>query len=1351
MALRDLGLPPQEPGKPYVIPPRKEGGWRRITAWIVAVLALVILIAGIGSYVLLRSASFHNYILRMAESNASDSLNTKVQVQNFALHWSNLGLDLYGLTVYGVGPGVNEPLLQVDHVGLGVRVISIVHRQWNLDNVTVDHPVVNFIVNQRGENNLPKLQGGSNSNTNIFDLAIRHILLDRGEVYYNDRKSVLYANLRDLQIQSNYDATGGGRYAGSASYQDGHLQYGNYAPVQHDLSAQFDIQRNQTTLSNVVLKSGQSQVLLYASLDNYSNPRVHARYTVVLDTAQFRQVLKNPSLPSGVILVNGTGEYTSVPGQQSLDTTSAEGTIKSSVLQVRTPSLSTDIRDLGARYRLTHGNAELKEIQARLLGGQLSATATFRDLAGKREGHIVAALRNISLADLKRVANSVSMKQVAISGQVNATADASWTGSMNNLAVRSDATAKANVAPAQTSTTSASLPVNAVIHARYAGATQELALNQSYIHTPQTSIDLNGTVSNRSTLQVRVQANDLHELETVADMFSKPAPGQSAQPPLNLHGTASFNGTVRGSTSNPQIAGQLNASNVQARGSAFRVLRTRVQASPSLISLQNGYLEPGKQGRVNFSVQSGLHQWAYTPSSPVVATVNASQVSLAEVARAASSNTPMSGTLDARIALHGTQLNPVGQGNISLHNASISGEPIQAADVRFQGTGDALHANLLVRVAAGSVQGQLTYYPRQEGYDALLQATNIHLDQVHTLRERNMQVAGTLNLTASGRGTLKDPQGKASLKIPQLDLQKQQIRNINLEANVANHEATFTLGSQVLNTPLRAQGKVALTGDYYADATFDTPVIPLQPLLAVYAPAQAANLSGQTEIHATLRGPLKNKALVEAHVNIPTLGVNYRTAGATGSAVNVQLGAATPIRADYVDGVLSLLPGEIKGTGTDVHFQGRLPVNSNAASTLSVQGTIDLAVAQMFDPDVTSGGQLLLDINAAGHKSAENFEGQIRVVNANFATTDLPIGLSNGNGVLTLRSDRLDVTHFTGNVGGGTVTASGAVTYRPAIQFHVAVKGNGLRLLYPQSVRSDLDLNLNMTGTPEKSWLQGQVNVNRVSFTPDFDLSQFIAQFSGVASPPPAQGFADNLNLNIAVRSTSELNVVSPGVSIQGDANLRVIGTATDPVIVGRTNLTGGDLIFLGNRYVVQGGTIAFVNSLETEPVVNLQAKTTIQQYNIAMRFRGPLDRLRTDYTSDPSLPPADIIHLLAFGSTEEASNAAPSQSATLGAESLVASQVTGQVTSRITKVAGISQLSVDPQLGNNGTQSPGARITVQQRATSKLYVTFSTDVTTTQNTVVQMQYRMNRKWSLSGVRDQNGGFGLDARYHKDF
>jgi hypothetical protein len=52
----------------------------------------------------------------------------------------------------------------------------------------------------------------------------------------------------------------------------------------------------------------------------------------------------------------------------------------------------------------------------------------------------------------------------------------------------------------------------------------------------------------------------------------------------------------------------------------------------------------------------------------------------------------------------------------------------------------------------------------------------------------------------------------------------------------------------------------------------------------------------------------------------------------------------------------------------------------------------------------------------------------------------------------------------------------------------------------------------------------------------------------------------------------------------------------------------------------------------------------------------------------------------------------------------------------------------------------------VQQRITSKIFVTFSTDVTSTQRQVIQLQYQATPTVSLSGTRDQNGGFGFDTR-----
>src|SRR5262249_2231370 len=194
-----------------------------------------------------------------------------------------------------------------------------------------------------------------------------------------------------------------------------------------------------------------------------------------------------------------------------------------------------------------------------------------------------------------------------------------------------------------------------------------------------------------------------------------------------------------------------------------------------------------------------------------------------------------------------------------------------------------------------------------------------------------------------------------------------------------------------------------------------------------------------------------------------------------------------------------------------------------------------------------------------------------------------------------------------------------------------------------------------------------------------------------------------------------------------------------------------GEIFVAGNRYQLRSGTVDFNNPVRTEPVLNLQILTTIEQYNITLGVHGTLDKLETTYTSDPALPPVDIIHLLATGTTQTAANAAASTPPVLGAESLLASQVSSQVSGKIAKLAGLSQLQIDPNLGTNNGQNPGARIAIQQRVTSSLLVTYATDITSTQRQAIQLEYKFNPRWSVTGTRDQNGGFGMDGKYRKDF
>jgi translocation and assembly module TamB len=953
---------------------------------------------------------------------------------------------------------------------------------------------------------------------------------------------------------------------------------------------------------------------------------------------------------------------------------------------------------------------------------------------------------------------SAATAGVGLSGTLNATATANWDKTIDNLAAKADATIQADISSpqkrkarstgnanlldvsstnntAQNLSTSA-VPVESEIHAAYTNADGRLQLANSFVRTAQTQLTLNGTVSQHSSLAIRLQANDLRELGTIANSFRAPSPNQQ---PIEASGTASFQGNVQRSTSAPHLTGQFTALNLHLNGSDWKVVRTGLDASPDHAALENADLEPASRGAITLNARAGLKKWAFDENtSPVEAQIRASQIDLRDLAKFASQTVPVTGTLNTNVSVHGTAMNPQGSGNLTLTGVTAYQQPIQTLRVDFTGNGNQAQANLSVQLPAGSIQAKVTVDPTQRTYTAQLSSPGIRLDQLEALKARDIKATGVLAMNANGQGTFDNPQLTANVQIPSLMVSNQTISGVNLQLNLANHVANASLNSSAINTSIQAKAIVRLTDDYMTDASLDTSVINLQPLLTIYSPDQAENFSGQTQVRATVHGPLKNMKALEAHLTIPVLQMSYQN--------SIQLASVSPIQVNYRNGVVDIPPGAIKGTDTDIQFQGHIPMQNTKPMSLQLHGAIDLKMAQLFDPDVRSSGQIKLNIDSHGMLAkGANLGGEIDIVNANFAQGDLPVGLQNGNGVLKLTTDRINIERFQGTVGGGAVTLQGGVAYRPNLVFDLGLAAKDIRMLYPEGMRETVNANIRLGGTTTQAILGGNVDLANVALSPAFDLSDFAGQFSGGVTPPPSEGLAQNIQLNLAVHSSNDMNLVSRELSLNGSANLQVRGTAAEPVILGRVNLTGGDIILNGNRFVLTGGTVQFVNPAQTEPVMNLTITTTIQEYNISLRFQGPVEQMRSEYSSTPSLPTADIIHLLAFGETTEAAanNATP---ASQQAESLIANGVTSQVTSRLSKVAGISQLSVSPVLQGGTEQGPpGANITIRQRVTGNLFVTFSSNVATTQDQVIQGQYQVSPKVALSGTRTPNGGFGVDA------
>jgi len=1307
--------------------------WRKIIPWTLAVVAILFGSGIIAGYLYSRSASFQQFALRKMVEETNKATGGRTQIGSLDFNLSTLTAHLHDIIIHGTETPSEAPLLQVKELTVTLKIQSVFHRTINLSELLIQQPVVHLEVDRLGASNLPQPPpSDSNTHTNVFDLAVRHFALTGGEVNYNDRKIPLSANLYDLETDIRLDPLAN-RYMGALSYNKGQLQYAGYAPLPHAFSTKFTATRSLFSFETALITIGSSTASLRADVTNYAHPVVAGDYSIHVHAQDFAAL--SPDIkPAGDFSLTGKLGYQNGADQPLLQALTLTGQVASEEFSGAEENTRLQVKRLSGTYHLGNGTLEARDINGDTLGGKVHASLEVKHLAATPSFSVHAALQGISLYAVQRTIRATELKQVMVTGVVDGTAEASWAGSVTNVRAHSDLVIRAAAnGPAGSAT---NIPVDGALHVMYDRPHNLLTVRQTTLRVPATTLTAEGAVGQRSNLQVHAQSDDLHQMMTLVSAFS----AKAASLPL-ISGSAKLDATVHGSFQKPKVSGHLSAQNLRVQGSEWKSAAFSVTASSSQIAISRGVLISATRGRATFDSTIALRNWSYLPSDSIHANLSAQQLSLTDLERLAHVQYPVSGDLSANLSLNGSQLNPSGSGSITLTNARAYDEPIQTLALKFEGSDGTITSRLRVAATAGEANASLRYTPRTRSYKVALDAPAIVLQKLHTLQEKNQDLQGTLSATANGVGTLDDPQLTADIRIPKLDMRQGSIGALLAQANVARKHATFTLNSQVAEASIRARGDVDLTGDYQATALIDTSSIPLYTLLASFSNTVPQGFQGQTEFHATLKGPLKDKARLEAHITIPTLTASYQ---------QLQIAAAGPIHADYANSIVTLQPMEIRGTGTSLSIQGKIPLQGSSAPSLTAQGTLDVRVLGILRPDLKGSGTVSLDLHASGSRQRPSVQGHVQLKNVALITADEPIGVEKLNGTLEVNNDRVQIATMNGDVGGGNMSLGGSIVFRPSLQFNLALQGTSIRVRYPQGLRTLLDGNLTFSGDMQASSLNGQILIDSLSFSPDFDVASFSDQFSSNAAIPAQPGFADTVQLAIGVQSKSNLSARSSQVSLEGDVLLRASGTATNPVITGRTDLTSGELFYRSNRYQLQRGIITFNDPDRINPNLDVSVKTEVEQYNLTITLRGPLDRLTTSYVSDPPLATADIINLIAFGKTTSESASSSSQST----DSMIASGATSAIgsglSSGIQKFAGLSSLQINPLLGGN-SQNPSAQIALQQRVTRNLLFTFSTDVSQPGEELVQGEYQINKRWSVSVTRDQVGGVSVDGRLHTKF
>ena len=427
---------------------------------------------------------------------------------------------------------------------------------------------------------------------------------------------------------------------------------------------------------------------------------------------------------------------------------------------------------------------------------------------------------------------------------------------------------------------------------------------------------------------------------------------------------------------------------------------------------------------------------------------------------------------------------------------------------------------------------------------------------------------------------------------------------------------------------------------------------------------------------------------------------------------------------------------------------------------MRLNGALDLRLLSSLSPGLSSGGSAQIDGVFEGTLDNPRVSGRIHIENASARVADFPTGLSAIKGDFFVDATRIQFDNLTAQAGGGTLHLSGTVNYteRP-IRYDITARSDSTRIRYPEGMSWLTAGTLRLTGTTDGGLLSGRVTVERVTLTQGLESAgSLMSAKEDVAAPSTSSSFLRNLQFDIEAVSTPDARMQWPGAELEAEAALRVRGTWEHPIILGHIHVLSGELLFHGNRYRVARGDINFANPFRLDPVINVEASTTIQQYEITLNFNGPSSKLTLAYRSDPPLPGNDIVTLLALGQTSAegtARSAGNTSSSTAGASALLSEAVSSQVGGRLERLFGITNFRVDPALttvgSTGGNQNAAARVTVQQRVTRDVTITYVSNVGSTQEQVIQVEYNINRNISIVALRDYNGTFGIDVKIKKRF
>jgi translocation and assembly module TamB len=1259
------------------------------------------------------------------------------------------------LTIHGKEAPGDIPYAHVDHLTVHLKIISVFETEFGFQSLLLDHPVVHLIVYADGSTNQPAPTVSRASEKTpieqLFAMSIGYLQVSRGELLWNDQRIPVDFGARDISAQLNYSLLRR-RYESYVRIGKFDTKLAGFQPFSSIASAQFSLGEQYVEFQSLEWASGRSHLEASGRVEDFRNPKFSGTYNAKLDLAEAGSITRTRALRSGELNIGGKGTYSAADFLTN-------GKLLLKDLEWRDESLTLHRATLSAQYNANPRQLKLSDLQARVFDGTAVGDAEVvnwlarshpgtsnkkEKQAEEQRGTVRLRYKDLSV---RTIAESLStndhpLVRLRLSGHAGGTVEAKWRGRPQNA----EAAFAVNVSPPAGKLLGAEIPLNGSAIGTYRAATDELELSDLNLATLASQIRASGILSSTASLRVSASTSDLGEWQPILEAFRGP------QIPIKLDGRASFNGTATGKLSNPMLVGRVQISDFEttlpARGgnSTQQVhwdsLVADVQYSPRMLSARNGFLTKGP-ARIAFDVSAQLSHGQLLETSPFTARIHVHDAQLEDLQTLLGYSYPVSGRLELSLTASGTRLDPHGDGQAELKNGVFYGQPIShfASDLHFGG-GEAQLNNIQLVANDARVSGGAGYSPGTHEFHFNLSGTNFDLVRFPHLQQAGFPIEGRMDFTAKGSGTTEAPVITANVHLRDLTFDNERSGDFVFDAVTHGPDLQLTGHSNFQNAELTVDGNIRMREQWPADLSLRFDRLDVDSLLR----SRLHNrLSGHSLVAGTLRlsGPLKDPRQLSATGDLNQVALTIE---------NISLKNEGPVRFSVARQVLTLDQMRLVGEGTDISARGMVQLNGERQLDLQADGRLNLKLLESFSPDLSASGAVTVSAKVNGTAANPALSGRVEVVNGAVASSNLPNGLSDMNGTLLFNQDRLEIQSLVAHMGGGLLNLTGYMVYSPRLSFNVTAKAQDVRLR-PAGISATSNAELHLVGTANDAVLSGEVTIVKLNLATGFDFARYLETSKQTTTLPQGSSILNKVRLDVHVVTTPELQLQSSLAKVSGEADLHLRGTLVRPTVLGRIDIMEGEVYFSGTKYRLERGEITFTGPVGIQATLDLQATTRVRDYDITLGVTGtPNNPLHFNYRSEPPLPEADIIALLALGRTqsESATLSGSNQSAfSQEASNVILNQaLNATLSNRTQRLFGISRIRVDPQ-GLNTETSPthtAPAVTIEEQVASNFTVTYSQEVSQTSQQVIQAEYNVTRNISILAVRDQNGVISFDVR-----